>query len=433
MKKALKNKNVRLVIVCFFVILLVAVILFFVFGRDKDKLDDTKEYNEIGLEIKPVADAVSEAKNVIGNTYQNLTLPDDFEIVCGDTLYNMTEYRMPEDNNVNAKERCMDLVDTYLGESYDKSRIDVEFDEPDGTRYSVYYERDVSIEGIDFENITEEELLELEKKLREDEYSCIYAQSDGYINVLYSWNTGDSWLEIASIKPDVYIIGKDNIDGVSYNISGTQYSLSDAVEFATKKITSDYMKFFPGCDGVVPYAVYVFTNEKGESFYMISFEWLFQGTPAINDGELINLDADGMYLYPCQVEIIEPDKISYLTMFAPFPTEKQEVEKIITLEAALLHLEDTLSPNSNYKITEVGLKYCRYREPLDEFGEPAPQRSVRPYWCFTVGTGNSMWGTYSPRKVIYVDAQNGDIYCYNSMSGEFEFKYIQEKQYEKED
>ncbi|MBQ4095957.1 MAG: hypothetical protein IJC65_05980, partial [Oscillospiraceae bacterium] len=75
MKKALKNKNVRLVIVCFFVILLVAVILFFVFGREKDNTDDTKEYNEIGLEIKPVADAVSEAKNVIGNTYQNLTLP----------------------------------------------------------------------------------------------------------------------------------------------------------------------------------------------------------------------------------------------------------------------------------------------------------------------------------------------------------------------
>ena len=36
MKKALKNKNVRLVIVCFFVILLIAVILFFVFGREKD-------------------------------------------------------------------------------------------------------------------------------------------------------------------------------------------------------------------------------------------------------------------------------------------------------------------------------------------------------------------------------------------------------------
>ena len=44
-----------------------------------------------------------------------------------------------------------------------------------------------------------------------------------------------------------------------------------------------------------------------------------------------------------------------------------------------------------------------------------------------------MWGTYSPRKVIYVDAQSGDIYCYNSMSGVFEFKYIQEKQYEKEE
>ena len=322
----------------------------------------------------------------------------------------------------------MDLVDTYLGESYDKSRIDVEFDEPDGTRYSVYYERDVSIEGIDFENITEEELLELEKKLREDEYSCIHAQSDGYINVLYSWNTGDSWLEIASIKPDVYIIGKDNIDGVSYNISGTQYSLSDAVEFATKKITSDYMKFFPGCDGVVPYAVYVFTNEKGESFYVMSFEWLFQGTPAMNDGYLNGLDADAMYLYPCKVEIIEPDKIANLTMFAPFPTEKQEVEKIITLEAALLHLEDTLSPNSNYKITEVGLKYCRYHE-----GEGDPEHEVRPYWCFTVGTGASKRGWYSPRKVIYVDAQNGDIYCYNSMSGEFEFKYIQEKQYEKDE
>lgn len=415
--KALRNKRTRLIIACITVVVLIAVILFFVFGRDKDKTDDTKEYNEIGLEIKPVADAVSEAKNVIGYKYENFTIPDDFEIICGDTLYNMTEYRMPEDNNVNAKERCMDLVDTYLGESYDKSRIDEEINRPDGTIYSVYYEKDVFLDGIDFETITEEELLELEKKLKEDEHYSIYAQSDGYINVLYSWNTAESWADIAFLEPDVYIIGKDNIDGVSYNISGTQYSLSDAVEFATEKITSDYMKFFPGCDGVVPYAVYVFTNEKGESIYEMSFEWLFQGTPAMNDGYLNNLDADAMYLYPCTVEIIEPDKIAQIDMFAPFPTEKQEVEKIITLEAALSHLEDTLSPNSNYKITDISLKYCRYHE-----GEGDPEHEVRPYWCFTVGTGGSKWGWYSPRKIIYVDAQSGAIYCYNSMKGEFEFK-----------
>ena len=411
MKKALKNRKMIILSVAVLVLVAVFIVLYFlVFRESRD---------EDGLERKPVADAVSEAKNVIGNKYENFTIPDDFEIVCGDTLYNMTEYRMPEDNNVNAKERCMDLVRAFVEDSYDESLLDEEFNRPDGTIYSVYYGKDVFLDGIDYENITEEELLELEKKLKEDEYYCIYAQSDGFINILY---TGYDLSDTNLSKPDVYIIGKDNIDGVSYNISGTQYSLSDAVEFATKKITADYMKLFPGCDGVVPYAVYVFTNEKGESFYVMSFEWLFQGTPAMNDGYLNNLDADAMYLYPCTVEIIEPDKIAQIDMFAPFPTEKQEVEKIITLEAALSHLEAKLAPESNYEITDIGLKYCRYHE-----GQGDPEYEVRPYWCFTVGTGGSKWGMYSPRKVIYVDAQNGDIYCYNSMSGEFEFKYIQEK------
>lgn len=119
--KALRNKKTRLMIACITVVVLIAVILFFVFGRESDKTDDTKEHNEIGLEIKPVADAVSEAKNVIGNKYENFTIPDDFEIICGDTLYNMTEYRNPSDNSVDVKKRCKDIAKVYFGDLYDET------------------------------------------------------------------------------------------------------------------------------------------------------------------------------------------------------------------------------------------------------------------------------------------------------------------------
>ncbi len=402
MKKALKNKNVRLVIMCFFVILLVAVILFFVFGREKDKLDDTKEYNEIGLEIKPVADAVSEAKNVIGNTYQNLTLPDDFEIICGDTLYDMISYTNPD---VDPRMICKDVAKIYFGDSFDESLLKERYFLEHNGLYSATYD----VNPQDNASYT------------------INTQDDGYVGI--NLNNEDRPVSDFDLSdPDIYIIGKDNIDGVSYSLSGNLYSIKDAIEYVTETFTSDYMSYFPGIDGIVPYGVYVFNDGNGESFYVLTFEMLYEGTPASGDGYINDVSAHAMPKYSCKFEMGAPGEIAKLLIYAPMPNEKREVEKIITLETALEHLEDTLSPNSNYKITELGLKYCRYHE-----GEGDPEHEVRPYWCFTVGTGGSKWGVYSPRKVIYVDAQNGDIYCYNSMSGEFEFKYIQEKQYEKEE
>ncbi len=413
MKKALKNKNVRLAIVCFFVILLIAVILFFAFGRDKTEY--AKEYDNDGLERKSVADAVYEAKNVIGNKYENFTIPDDFEIVCGDTLYDMTEYRNPGDNSVDVKKRCKDIAKVYFGDLYDETLIEEQLNSDE--YYSIYYGK--TVKESDFED--DDSYVEA---LREDDYYNIYATIDGYVQLkqkrlVSSYDTDN---------PDVYIIGKDNIDGVSYNLSGTQYSISDAIEYASDAFTSDYKSFFPDIDDIVPYAVYVFTNEKGESFYDIAFEPLYQGTPAMIDGYLSDVFSPGMFRFTCRFSMSAPDKLDEISVYAPRPDEKRVIKKIITLESALLHLEERLAPESNYEITDISLNYCRYHISEDE-----PERSVKPYWCFTIGTGNSMWGTYSPRKVIYVDAQSGDIYCHDSMKGEIEFKYIQEKQYEKEE
>lgn len=401
--KALRNKKTKLMIACILVVLLIAVILLLVFARDRTKY--AKEYDNDGLERKPVADAVSEAKNVIGNKYENFTIPDNFEIVCGDTLYDMTEYRNPSDNSVDVKKRCKDIAKVYFGDSYDEALIEEELNSAE--YYSIYYGK--TVKESDFEDY--DSYIEA---LRKDEFCNIFATIEGAVD--FSLNR--SIASYDTDNPDVYIIGKDNIDGVSYNLSGTQYSISDAIEYASETFISDYKSCFPDIDDIVPYAVYVFTNEKGESFYDMAFEPLYQGTPAMIDGYLNDVFAPGMFRFTCRFSMYAPDKFDTISVYAPRPDEKRVIKEIITLESALSHLEETLAPESNYEITDISLNYCRYHISEDE-----PERSIKPYWCFTIGTGSSKYGKFSPRKIIYVDAQSGAIYCHDSMKGELEFTY----------
>ncbi len=385
--KILKNKNTRiLLVVALLLIVIAAVILYLILGRGK--------YGNDGLERKPVAEAVSEAKNVLDNTYENFTLPDDFVIVCGDKLYDITVNSCNNADN-DAKKLAFDLATAFSGVTVDESNMSEVYHQDVPNIYSGVYEEHM-----------------------------FSTQGDGYYNILATAEEyGFHNRNFDHDNPKEYIIGKDTIEGISYNVGGEEYLLTDALNFVTDEFNTKYKSFCPGCDGITPYGIYVFsTTDTGESYYVIAFELIYKGTPLMKEGYVEDLFNEGIFGFVCEFQIQKPNDCSSFTIYPPYPTEEREIKEIITLESALEHLEINLAPNSNYEISEISLKYCRYFENTN-----ATTMSTSPYWCFTVQTGGSERGYYSPRKVIYVDAQSGDIYCYNSITQIMDFKYLMEE------
>lgn len=76
-----KRKLVAVIVIVF--ILVASVVLIWVLTH-RDSKDKKAEYVK-----KPLSEAVAEAANVIGNTYDNIILPETFSIDCSDKLYNL--------------------------------------------------------------------------------------------------------------------------------------------------------------------------------------------------------------------------------------------------------------------------------------------------------------------------------------------------------
>ena len=72
------------------------------------------------------------------------------------------------------------------------------------------------------------------------------------------------------------------------------------------------------------------------------------------------------------------------------------------------YLEEKLAQYSGYEISEISLEYCAKYDNADDLGT-----EYRPMWCFTIDEYQSRYGEYSPRKIIYLDAQNGEMCCFD--------------------
>lgn len=368
MKKALKNRKMIILSVAVLVLVAVFIVLYFlVFRESRD---------EDGFIRKSVSKAVDEAPDVIGNTYENFTLPDSIDITCGDTLYDMVTVKH---GDRDYEKLTKDVAKVFV-DDFDESKLVATSEQPGLVRLSLYDDRYYF--GI---------------------YSC------GSINYVDTSHVVNDKLE------KVYIIGKDSIDNVSYSVGGQDYSLQQAIDYVTDKFMKDFAPLHECCDGIVPYGIYVFDSGDGNYFYEVVCEIMYEGCLFMVDGESID-NRPHVWGVKAEFGIFKPDVIDSMTLNGLSVTKKEKVKEIITLETALEHLEKELAPESNYQISEVALKYVRKRDSMY-----VEESTIKPYWCLTVAEGGSKFGFYSPRCVIYIDAQTGDISCYDSRTMEFLF------------
>lgn len=376
-----KQKRQKIIVAVAVIAVIAAAAVWFIFLRGP-------QYND-NFERKSVKDVIKEANNFSGHTYQNFTLPEEINIDCGDKLYTFPVSKTKDDVDVSGWVKK--LLSDFSGEEQTGELIDVS----------------ISSAGIK----TDPEV-DVGKG-----YYCDYCSDGSFVACDNNQDEYYTRKNKQSYEKE-YILEKDDISGVSYNVAGQDYSIQDAIDFSMKFMDENLSDFFRKDEELVPESVCVVATERDEYYYEIFFQRKYKGCPISTNGES-SYDHEfysSSYLNVC---ICMPNKVNRTVLYCNGSFGKEtKVKKIITLESALDYLEEYLAQYSGYVMTDISLEYCvLYEDAFDNDSE------YRPMWCFTVGSsGSQLSGQYNPRKIIYLDAQTGDVSCYDAGMSQMVFK-----------
>lgn len=371
-----KKKTVIASACILFAIVVVFVCVYFVSVRSKHY---DIEYNS-DFEYAEISAVLEGAEKVLGNTYENMTLPDKLNIAQGEKLYVISACALGDaDSKNNIKKLCKTVAGV----------------EPDTLTPAVSDPEDYDAEAVnDFAPWSF-------SYYDNNSFNFYYINAD-LDNTTYSYEKS-------------HRVAMEDISGVSYKLFGEEYSIEQAVKFTENYIRNNLSEFMPDTDDVRAQEVFVFKNGDGYD-YSILLQHMVDGFPISTTGA-VALDSGYMRGQLLQVKIARPDIINTLSnrLYCKFK-EKKEVDEIITLESALDYLEGYLAPNSQYEISEITLEYCAKCDDYNDY-----DFEYRPTWCFTIGEYQGDIATLRPKKMLYVDAVSGEVYCYDSELNTFIF------------
>lgn len=373
--KVFRNKKTLTVSVCVLTAVAVLSVCVYLFAIKPNLI----EYNP-DFEYAEISEVIKNADNVLGNTYENMTLPDKLNIAQGEKLYVISASSLGDaDSENNIKSLCKTVAGVEP-----KSLTPAATDPED---YDAEAENNFAPWRFSyFDN---------------NSFNYYYINTD-LDNTTYSYEKS-------------YNVAMEDISGVSYKVFGEEYPIEQAVEFTENYIRENLSKFMPDTDDVRAQEIFVFKNGDGYD-YSILLQHMIDGFPISTTGA-VALDSGYMRAQLISVKIARPDIINTLSnrLYCKFK-EKKEVKKIITLESALDYLEGYLAPNSQYNISEITLEYCAKCDDYNDY-----DFEYRPTWCFTIGEYKGDIATLRPKKMLYVDAVSGEVYCYDSELNKFVF------------
>ena len=92
------------------------------------------------------------------------------------------------------------------------------------------------------------------------------------------------------------------------------------------------------------------------------------------------------------------------------------IDRYPHLESALSYLEDYLAPYGEYKISNISLEYCS-----KDNGDNGNSFTYHPTWCFTINKYQTNVYQLEPKRVLYLDAINKEVFCWDDVQFEFIF------------
>ena len=354
------------------------------------------------LEFDTVANAVSLASAVLGNKYQNLTLPQEIHLPEADKAYIISV-----DNNASQEELwqqyrklCEPLLGAVPEAEYDErsQAVEVAGEQAGGRGGYVDPSMFFLFDEMPF-------------RIRDEEYESRGLERD--------------------VLTAVYDLQGDDISGVSYKVSGEDYPLSEAVKLAESYYRDNLSFYISTGEEVSPYKAYVFEcpNAGGNYYYYITLRSRADGIMLARGGHIADLikpeslpddDTETPMMMPSEFRLCIgiPGKVSEVqNSYRMAEAGRTELDKIITLKSALAHAEDVLAPNSVYNVSDITLEYCGVcRE-----GEKN-RFELHPMWSLILKEySESSWSMLEKEQVLCIDAVNGDVMLWDDLSQSFVF------------
>lgn len=359
-------------IVAIFVLLLIiilGIILIVIFKSKNEK--------EKSIYVS-ISDAVKTATDVVGNQYQNLEIPDNIDIDGIEKAYIISANRSSKETDIRSQLDKLSIA--YTGQKPD----------------TVYQSEDNVNTMIG--EITGKYYLE-------------YSSS----NTFHAYRLSDWRAEEEREPTEVFDLNKDDITSVSYKVANQDYLLSEAVACAEDFINNNLLQFMPNDTELKLSKAYVFKSGSNY-FYCFSGVHYIEGIPlsTVGTGSTDEAHMNGVDF---RIYIDEPNIIGEIRNFRyPYFTNKEEVKEIVSLESALSYLEDYLAPYGEYKISNISLEYCS-----KDNGDNGNSFTYHPTWCFTINKYQTNVYQLEPKRVLYLDAINKEVFCWDDVQFEFIF------------
>lgn len=212
---------------------------------------------------------------------------------------------------------------------------------------------------------------------------------------------------------------KEDMDTV-YDLDGEDVSIKEAVDYVNEWCNKNWVFLEPEYTCQVK-TVYVCKGKKGYYYYFDVCK-LYRGMPF--DDIDFYMDTDNIYNRN-SLDVVMEHK-NELSFFRnnnnSYDTVKEEAcnDKLISLEQAVLLVQEKMSGGQKFKIADIDLKYVLRSDMTEEeaiekqtsFAAPGAPFTARPVWSFILDykpTGDEQKGEPWPRKFINVDMVTGEI------------------------
>jgi hypothetical protein len=363
--------------------------------------------------VKENSKSVSENTNGITSIQYISTdkLDDDIQNAL-DKSY--SQFNLSDDINV-------ELPEKYCESSFTQAEG---FDEKYEAVFSRFFDKstlaDVSISQEEsYDGMVSYSFGDSEKKV----YGCVgnngfiaFAKPSAYDNLFNGGN-----------RIKIYHVDRNDDLSDSYNLDGTDVTVSQAVDFAQKWLDENYAEFEPDLDISVK-TVIARQTDSGVFSYDIYAEKKYNGTPLDSLVQMFDSSSEDSVKmkYVTQnvyMQMFESDEIGSLTNGNGIlnPKEGENLDEIVSLSSTLGYLENTFTDfNSTLEISDINLKYTL--TPLNDYenGQSCYDAGIdfdsRLVWEFVIDvpeedmpTGEEYSTAGNVQKFIYVDAENGDL------------------------
>ena len=357
----------------------------------------SEEQSKVVYEYDILQNVLSSADSSLNNEYDNLKLPDKVYPSTPNKLYECYE-----DDSVR----------------YDSSKA---INEAVGLFGTI---TETQLSEINFYSENEEYFLNIDPDQNPQKWMGVYMPQGkcdiSTINAALRRNN-------AGIIRGYYYIKRGDTLNDEYDINGEKVKISDAVEYCKsylKKI--DFYKYIDSRIVLEPSLVVV-KQTKGPYDYAadpnqptddtnyinVFFDIIYDGVPLCDTG---TMNSNGEYFNDATfcMMLDEKDHIGCIRNIGnPTVQSSKELEdKFITLNSCLNVVSDYLASESDYTVTEIGIRYCTLRTTK------STQRTRKPYWriILTEKIGSDLHAR--DVRATYVDMVSGDIYVYDDSRGE---------------